>query len=86
MIYNLRIKFIKIAAASVIGVLLLIYLGIFAMNTIQLNSEMDRLADMLTINEGRFPDNRDGKEPNGLEGKPMDAKHIDPNDINQPIL
>lgn len=81
MIYNLRIKFIKIAAASVIGVLLLIYLGIFAMNTIQLNSEMDRLADMLTINEGRFPDNRDGKEPNGLEGKPMDGKHIDPNDI-----
>lgn len=81
MIYNLRIKFIKIALASVLGVLMLIYLGIFVMNTVQLNSDMDRLTDMLTVNDGRFPDNKEGKEPNGFGGKPMDGKHIDPNDV-----
>lgn len=81
MIYNLRIKFIKIAVASVLGVLLLIYAGIFVMNTIQIDSDMDKMADMLTVNEGRFPDNKEGKEPVDFDGKPMDGKHLDPNEV-----
>ena len=56
MIYNLRKKFIKISALSILIVFSVIFAGIAVTNRIQLNSTMDTLADVIAENGGHFPD------------------------------
>ena len=56
MIYNLRKKFIKISALSILIVFSIIFAGIAVTNRIQLNSTMDTLVDVIAENGGHFPD------------------------------
>ena len=56
MIYNLRKKFIKISALSILIVFSVIFAGIAVTNRIQLNSTMDTLVDVIAENGGQFPD------------------------------
>lgn len=56
MIYNLRKKFIKISALSILIVFSVIFAGIAVTNRIQLNNTMDTLADVIAENGGHFPD------------------------------
>lgn len=54
MIYSLQKKFIKIAAIALSAVMLIIFSLILIFSFIQLNSEMDRLADRISLGGGRF--------------------------------
>ena len=56
MIYNLRKKFIKISALSILIVFSVIFAGIAVTNRIQLNNTMDTLVDVIAENGGHFPD------------------------------
>lgn len=58
MIYNLQKRFIKITAFSIGLVFVLIFMIIYLISTFQLNDMMDGLTDLLSENEGRFPDER----------------------------
>ncbi len=65
MIYRLRKKFIKICILSFVGVLGTVLLGIYIFTTINTNSTLDRHADFIMENDGRFPtfeSNRPGGE------------------------
>ena len=56
MIYNLRKKFIKLSALSILIVFSLIFAGIVVTNHFQLNNTMDTLTDAIAHNGGEFPD------------------------------
>lgn len=56
MIYHLRRKFVVIAAASVGIVLALVFAGFVCVGKLQLDTSMDMLADLLSANDGSFPD------------------------------
>ncbi len=56
MIYKLRQKFIKICILSLVAVLTVLFLSVFAVTSIQTNRSLDRIADLLSSNDGRFPD------------------------------
>ena len=68
MIYNLRKKFIIISAVSVSVVFIIIFGIIYLVSTSQLNKTMDMLTDVISGNNGTFPDFKDIKEPLSLEG------------------
>ncbi len=56
MIYRLRKKFIGICIASFVGVFVIAFGLIFLITTLQTNMTLDRHADMISQNDGRFPD------------------------------
>ena len=55
MIYSLRKKFITITACSVIVVFTLIFALIYFISMSQLNNTMDMLTDIISANDGSFP-------------------------------
>ncbi len=64
MIYKLRQKFIKICIISFVTVFILLLFSIYLVTTMQTNRQLDMLADVLSENDGRFP------EWNNFEGRP----------------
>ena len=56
MIYNLRKKFIIISAVAVSVVFALIFGMIYIASTSQLNHTMDMLTNVISKNDGVFPD------------------------------
>ncbi len=70
MIYKLRNKFIRISALSLIVVLLGIYLAIFAINSRQLDENMDALTDMISFEKGRPPEFKDLPPESQNQGQP----------------
>ena len=68
MIYNLRKKFIFISAASVLLVFLLIFLIICFVSASQLNGTMDMLTDVISSNDGVFPNFNEMENPPELSG------------------
>ncbi len=64
MIYKLRQKFIKICIISFVTVFILLFFSIYVLTTFQTNRTLDMLADVLSENDGRFP------EWNNFEGRP----------------
>ena len=56
MIYRLRRKFISICILSFIVVFLVVIVLIFATTSLQTNRMLDRNADMISQNNGQFPD------------------------------
>lgn len=64
MIHKLRKRMILVSAVSILLVFSLIFLVIYVTGTVQLNNTMDTLADMISENNGRFPDiNGDRRRP-----------------------
>ena len=55
MIYSLRKKFILVSAVSIMSVLSVIFAVMFVTNRMQLNNTMDKLADAIASNNGKFP-------------------------------
>ena len=55
MIYKLRGKFIKISTISLLIVFCIILLLIHILNTVQLNSGMDAITDMISAHDGHLP-------------------------------
>ena len=74
MIYNLRKKFIKISALSILIVFSVIFAGIAVTNRIQLNSTMDTIVDVIAENGGQFPDF--DRQPPQNPGKDFPGKDI----------
>ncbi len=72
MIYRLRRNFISICILSFIAVFLVVIALIYTMTSIQTNRALDRHADMISQNDGRFPDfnetRPDGDRPMPPEG------------------
>ncbi len=64
MIYKLRQKFIKICIIAFVTVFILLFLSIYLVTALQTNRQLDMLADILSENDGRFP------EWNNFEGRP----------------
>ncbi len=64
MIYKLRQKFIKICIISFVTVFILLFFSIYIVTALQTNRQLDMLADVLSENDGRFP------EWDNFEGKP----------------
>lgn len=56
MIYKLRRKFIRICILSFIAVFAVLFLSIFFVTTVQTNKSLDILADVVSSNNGTFPD------------------------------
>ncbi|HIT53949.1 MAG TPA: HAMP domain-containing histidine kinase [Candidatus Fimivicinus intestinavium] len=56
MIYRLRKKFIKICILSFIAVFVVLLLSIFFVTTVQTNRSLDILADVVSSNDGTFPE------------------------------
>lgn len=56
MIHKLRKRMILVSAVSILLVFSLIFLVIYVTGTVQLNNTMDTLAEMISENNGRFPD------------------------------
>ena len=77
MIYSLRRKFIGICTLSILTVLLIMLMAIFASNHIQQNRMLDAICDVISSNGGAFP------EGNALKfHEPKDGK-IRPDFINE---
>ncbi len=55
MIYNLRKKFIGICVLSFIAVFIVLFGLIYLITTLQTNTSLDRHADIISENDGRFP-------------------------------
>lgn len=55
MIYKLRRKFIKICILSFIAVFIVLFLSILLVTTVQTNRSLDMLADVVSSNNGTFP-------------------------------
>ena len=72
MIYKLRRKMILVSAVSILLVFSLIYLAIFITGTIQLNNAMDTLTDMISENDGRFPEFPKNRRPHDNRFSRMD--------------
>ncbi len=75
MIYRLRKKFIAICVLSFITVFIIAFALIFLITSLQTNQTLDRHADMISQNEGRFP--------NFNEMKPGGSKPIPPEGFNK---
>ena len=56
MIYRLQRKFILISTISVLSVITLVFVMIFALNVSSINNTLDILADTVSEGGGRFPD------------------------------
>lgn len=56
MIYRLRRKFIWICTLSFLGVFAALFSGIFLITYLQTAASLDDLADIVSENDGRFPD------------------------------
>ncbi len=56
MIYRLRKKFISICILSFIAVFMVVFALIFMITTIQTNQSLDMHADIISQNDGKFPD------------------------------
>lgn len=56
MIYKLRRKFIEICVLSFIAVFVVLFTAIFLVTTIQTNQSLDMLADIISANDGTFPE------------------------------
>ena len=56
MIYKLRKKFIKICMLSFMSVFLVLFMLIYFITCIQTNRSLDTLADIVSENEGKFPE------------------------------
>lgn len=74
MIKKLRKRFIGISAASVVAVLLMVFLLASYASIHQLNNSIDRLADTLALNDGSFPEDfefpsRESPPDNGKDSK-----------------
>jgi len=63
MIYRLRRKFILISTVSVLSVIALVFVMIFALNVSTMNRNMDMLADRVSEGDGRFPGSMEEKPP-----------------------
>ena len=63
MIYNLRKKFILISAVAVSIVFVLIFGFIYITSTSQLNNTMDMLTDVISNNDGVFPNFNEMQKP-----------------------
>ena len=61
MIYNLRKKFILVSTISVIIVFSLIFVAIYLIGHFQLNNTMDALTEVISSNDGLFPNFADIK-------------------------
>ncbi len=72
MIYRLRKKFISICLISFIGVFVVLIAMIFLITSLQTNQTLDRHADMISQNDGKFPDfneaRPEGNRPTPPEG------------------
>ena len=69
MIYRLRKKFIKICTLSFIGVFLVLFFSIYLSTSWQTASSLDTLADIVSDNDGSFPDYHEleaGGNPNAM--------------------
>jgi len=55
MINHLRRKFIVIATLSLISVYFVLLITIYIFSTVQINSSLDNLADVVSANDGTFP-------------------------------
>ncbi len=73
MIKKLKIRFILLTMASLLGLLILIVGGMNIMNYISVVEDADGLLSMLSNNEGRFPEF--GKEPGGAGEGRFDGFH-----------
>ena len=56
MIYKLRKKFIKICILSFTAVFVILLISIFFVTTMQTNRSLDMLADVVSSNDGTFPE------------------------------
>ncbi|WP_040196746.1 sensor histidine kinase [Candidatus Soleaferrea massiliensis] len=56
MIYKLRKKFIRICILSFIAVFVVLFISIFLVTTVQTNQSLDMLADIVSSNDGTFPE------------------------------
>ncbi len=56
MIYRLRKKFISICVLSFIAVFIVVFVLIYLITTIQTNQSLDMHADIISQNDGKFPD------------------------------
>ncbi len=72
MIYTLRRKFIRICILSFIAVFLVVILLIGITTVMQTNRTLDRHADMISQNDGRFPDFNEIR-PDGDKPMPPDG-------------
>lgn len=79
MIYRLRKKFIKICMLSFVAVFLLLFSIIYLITYMQTNASLDRLADVIAENAGKFPDYNEAdptfqsNSPFGKEGLTREA-------------
>lgn len=72
MIYKLRKKFILISAVAVGFVFVLIFGSIYFSTAAQLDQTMDRLTDVLSSNDGTFPDFSKTEKPSAPIGFPTE--------------
>lgn len=72
MIYRLRKKFIGICILSFIAVFLIAFTLIYVTTAFQINQTLDRNADMIYQNNGRFPDFNETK-PGASKPRPSDG-------------
>lgn len=56
MIYQLRKKFIKICMLSFVAAFLVLFASVFLITYLQINASLDRLADVIAENSGKFPE------------------------------
>ncbi len=72
MIYRLRRKFISICILTFITVFIIAFALIFLITSLQTNQTLDRHADMISENDGRFPNFNEvipgGNKPHSPEG------------------
>ncbi len=76
MIWRLRKKFIRICILSFIAVFLAVLSLIYATTSIQTNRTLDRHTDMISQNDGKFPDFNEIK-PNGGAPTPPDGFNME---------
>jgi len=55
MIYRLRRKFIRVSMLSVLAMFLIIFTAVYLVSRLVTTSSLDRLADIIIRNDGRFP-------------------------------
>ncbi len=73
MIYRLQRKFILISTISVLSVIVLVFVMIFALNISSMNRNLDILADTVSEGDGKFPSSfGNGQKPGG---KPPAGRH-----------
>ena len=70
MIDRLRKKFIRICMVSFIAVFVVLFFAIYVVTELQTNASLDTLADIVSENNGRFPDFDEFTQENGLSFKP----------------